>query len=151
MKISNDELYGLVKKLSELDASEITVRNEDLTIKIKHSTAVKETNYIQPNVVTKHAENTDDAQSKKESHEKILGTAIHAPINGTFYCAPGPDEPPYVKAGDKVKKGSPVCILEAMKMMNTINMPEDGMIISFEAQNEDIVDTGQALVIYEAI
>ncbi len=148
MKISNEELYSLVKKISELNASEITVKNEDLVIKIKHGANTQEKKAVFNSGIT----DQETVQSNANAEVKtVSGKSISAPINGTFYSAPGPDEPPYIKTGDKVKKGEPVCILEAMKMMNTINMPEDGVILSIEASNEDIVDSGQALVIYDAV
>ncbi|ESW23290.1 hypothetical protein PHAVU_004G034300 [Phaseolus vulgaris] len=51
-----------------------------------------------------------------------------SPIAGTFYRSPGPGEPPFVKVGDKVKKGQVICIIEAMKMMNEIEADQSGTI-----------------------
>jgi acetyl-CoA carboxylase biotin carboxyl carrier protein len=146
MKYTTDELYGLVKKLSELHLKELTVKNEDLTIKIKsgHGPAIPKT------AIYTQDGNTEE-QAYEAAPEEKPGKVIAAPINGTFYCASGPDEEPYIKEGDSVKKGEPICILEAMKMMNTINMPEDGVILSVEVANEDIVDAGQPLVRYDAV
>ena len=53
---------------------------------------------------------------------------IKAPLVGTFYAASGPDAAPFVKAGDQVRKGQTVCILEAMKMMSEIPAPMDCVI-----------------------
>lgn len=53
---------------------------------------------------------------------------IKAPLVGTFYAASGPDSAPFVKAGDQVRKGQTVCILEAMKMMSEIPAPMDCVI-----------------------
>ena len=53
------------------------------------------------------------------------GKCITAPLVGTFYAASGPDSAPFVQAGDRVKKGQTVCILEAMKMMSEIPAPMD--------------------------
>ena len=147
MKYTNDEIYSLVKKLSELDITELTVKSEDLTIKIKHGG-----NTEKP--ITKKIEPKNGSMEEIPEHiaEAVVeGKAIAAPIHGTYYSAPGPDEPCFVKQGQKVKKGEPVCILEAMKMMNTINMPEDGIILAIDAKNEDIVEAGQTLVRYESL
>ena len=54
---------------------------------------------------------------------------------GTFYSAPSPDAPAYVKAGDHVKKGQTLCILEAMKLMNEIKAECDGTIIEVAVEN----------------
>ncbi|KAK7365035.1 hypothetical protein VNO80_13799 [Phaseolus coccineus] len=53
---------------------------------------------------------------------------LKSPIAGTFYRSPGPGEPPFVKVGDKVKKGQVVCIIEAMKLMNEIEAEESGTV-----------------------
>lgn len=143
MKISQDELYSLVKSLSELPVEELLVKNEGLTIKIKQ--ASKDVSSNQPVIFSEVASHKEDTpQQDKEE----VGVAINAPIYGTFYEAPSPDKAPFVKVGDKVKKGQAICILEAMKMMNTVEIPEDGVITSIEVNNEDIVDAGQVLVRY---
>ncbi|KAK6136381.1 hypothetical protein DH2020_029871 [Rehmannia glutinosa] len=57
------------------------------------------------------------AQPSKSSHPPLK-----CPMAGTFYRSPGPGEPPFVKVGDKVKKGQVICIIEAMKLMNEIEV-----------------------------
>jgi acetyl-CoA carboxylase biotin carboxyl carrier protein len=142
MKLSQDELYSLVKSLSKIDVSELTVKSKDLTIKIKHgSSAVSKKDTVTNESI--EIINDETAEVKSES-----GITIKAPIHGTFYSSPSPDKPSFVKVGDKVKVGQTICILEAMKMMNTVNIPEDGVITSIEAINEEIVDAGQVLVRY---
>ena len=64
------------------------------------------------------------AQPSQESGAEY----IKAPLVGTFYAASGPDAAPFVKAGDQVRKGQTVCILEAMKMMSEIPAPMDCVI-----------------------
>jgi acetyl-CoA carboxylase biotin carboxyl carrier protein len=63
----------------------------------------------------------------------------------TFYGAPGPDAPPFVKPGSKVKAGDSLCILEAMKMMNHLEAEFDCEIVSVLASGGDLVEYGQAL------
>jgi acetyl-CoA carboxylase biotin carboxyl carrier protein len=70
---------------------------------------------------------------------------ITSPIVATFYGTPGPDSPPFVKAGSKVKAGDGLCILEAMKMMNHLEAEFDCEIVSVLASNGDLVEYGQAL------
>jgi len=70
---------------------------------------------------------------------------VDSPIVGTFYAAPGPDAPPFVKPGSKVKAGESLCILEAMKMMNHLEAEFDCEIVSVLASNGDLVEYGQAL------
>ena len=70
---------------------------------------------------------------------------ITSPIVATYYSAPGPDAPPFVKPGSKVKAGDTLCILEAMKMMNHLEAEFNCEIIEVKAVNGDMVEYGQAL------
>lgn len=70
---------------------------------------------------------------------------IKSPIVGTFYRAPSPDAPSYVEVGSSVKKGQPLCILEAMKLMNTLEAECDGVIEEILVQNGDLVEFDQPI------
>ncbi|MBC7960399.1 MAG: acetyl-CoA carboxylase biotin carboxyl carrier protein [Vallitaleaceae bacterium] len=70
---------------------------------------------------------------------------IKSPIVGTYYSASSPDNPPFVKKGDKVKKGDVLCIIEAMKLMNDIDSDVDGEIVEVFLSNEAVVEYGQPL------
>ena len=71
---------------------------------------------------------------------------VKAPIVGTFYRSPSPSAPPFVNAGDKVKKGDTLCIIEAMKLMNKINSEYDGEIVEILVQNEEAVEYDQTII-----
>jgi acetyl-CoA carboxylase biotin carboxyl carrier protein len=73
------------------------------------------------------------------------GETITSPIVATFYAAPGPDAPPFVTAGKKVKAGETLCILEAMKMMNHLEAEFDCEILAVKAGSGDLVEYGQVL------
>ncbi len=70
---------------------------------------------------------------------------IKSPIVGTFYRSPSPDSPAYVEKGKTVKKGQPLCILEAMKMMNTLEAEFDCVVEEICAVNGDLVEFEQNL------
>jgi acetyl-CoA carboxylase biotin carboxyl carrier protein len=70
---------------------------------------------------------------------------VTAPIVGTFYAAPSPDAPPYVRAGDKVEPGTVLCIIEAMKLMNEIEAEVSGVVVDVLVRNEEPVEYGQVL------
>lgn len=70
---------------------------------------------------------------------------IVSPMVGTFYAAPSPDAPPYVKAGDTVNEKTVVCIVEAMKLMNEIEAEVKGQIVEVLVENGQLVDYGQPL------
>ncbi|WP_033845374.1 acetyl-CoA carboxylase biotin carboxyl carrier protein, partial [Geobacillus thermoleovorans] len=83
----------------------------------------------------------------KEEKPAVEGNLhqITSPMVGTFYAAPAPDKPPYVKPGDKVKKDTVVCIIEAMKLFNEIEAEVDGEIVEVLVQNGQLVEYGQPL------
>lgn len=70
---------------------------------------------------------------------------ITSPMVGTFYSSPSPDQPAYVKVGDKVDEESIVCIVEAMKLFNEIEAEVKGEIVEVLVQNEQLVEYGQPL------
>jgi acetyl-CoA carboxylase biotin carboxyl carrier protein len=70
---------------------------------------------------------------------------ITAPLVGTFYRAPAPDAPPFVEKGDTVKKGKPLCILEAMKLMNEYQAEFDLEIVAILVDNGNMVEFGAPL------
>lgn len=76
------------------------------------------------------------------------GQTLNAPLVGTFYAAPAPGEAPFVKAGDQVRKGQTVCVLEAMKMMSEVTAPCDCEITAVLKENGALVSFGDGLFGY---
>lgn len=74
---------------------------------------------------------------------------IESPMVGTFYRAPAPGAEPYVKEGDSIQKGTVVCIVEAMKLMNEIESEVAGRIVRVVAENGKPVEFGQPLFLVE--
>ena len=72
---------------------------------------------------------------------------VKSPIVGTFYRSPSPGAPPFVNAGDKVKTGDTLCIIEAMKLMNKINSEVNGEIAEILVKNEDAVEYDQVIML----
>ena len=77
------------------------------------------------------------------------GETVTAPMVGTFYTAPSPDQPPFVKVGDRVKKGDTLCLIEAMKMMSELPAPCDCEITAVLKENGALVSFGEALFGYQ--
>lgn len=84
-----------------------------------------------------------------EAPETFSGTPVEAPLVGVFYSAPSPEEPPFIEVGQQVKKGDTLFIIEAMKTMNEITAPCDGTVSRILAQNGDMVEYKQVLVVIE--
>ncbi|RGZ01160.1 acetyl-CoA carboxylase biotin carboxyl carrier protein [Clostridium sp. AM58-1XD] len=85
---------------------------------------------------------TDQASASDEiPSDKV----VTSPLVGTFYNASSPDAEPFVKAGDTVKKGQVLGIIEAMKLMNEIESEYDGIVEAVLVDNEAVVEYGQPL------
>ncbi len=74
------------------------------------------------------------------------GNIVTSPIVGTFYAAPSPDKPPFVKVGDTVNAGDVVCIIESMKLMNEINCEFSGRVAEIYVNNGEPVEFGQKIM-----
>jgi acetyl-CoA carboxylase biotin carboxyl carrier protein len=72
--------------------------------------------------------------------------AVAAPMVGTFYRAPAPDEPPFVNVGDRITVGQTVCIIEAMKLMNEIEAEVSGEVMEIVVDNAEPVEYEQVLM-----
>ena len=70
---------------------------------------------------------------------------VTSPIVGTFYRAPEPNAPPFVRPGDQVKPGQTLCIIEAMKMMNNIDSEYEGTVVKVFVENGQPVQFGERL------
>ena len=101
-----------------------------------------------PVVATTQEEDPEAAQaiSKEETPAVAEGEEVPSPLVGVAYLASSPDKPAFVSVGDSVKKGQTLLIIEAMKVMNEIPAPRDGIVTEILVTNEEVVDFGQGLV-----
>ena len=74
------------------------------------------------------------------------GDLVESPLVGVAYLSAGPDKPNFVSVGDTVKKGQTLVIIEAMKVMNEIPAPKDGVVTEILVENEEMVEFGKGLV-----
>jgi acetyl-CoA carboxylase biotin carboxyl carrier protein len=84
-----------------------------------------------------------------ESPAEPAGKVIKSPMVGTFYRSASPGAKPFVELGDSIKSGQPVCIIEAMKIMNEIESDCDGKVVRLLCDNGEAVEFGQPLFIVE--
>lgn len=101
-----------------------------------------------PVVATTQEEDPEAAQaiSKEETPAVAEGEEVPSPLVGVVYLASSPDKPAFVSVGDSVKKGQTLLIIEAMKVMNEIPAPRDGIVTEILVTNEEVVEFGQGLV-----
>ena len=136
--------YNEIKKLiedmekSNLESLEIELPS-GLKLKMDKGTRnVKEAPVVSNEVVNNI--NTENLEEPKEQYKEIK-----APMVGTFYASSSPKAEPFVKVGDKIKKGQVVCIVEAMKLMNEIESEFDGEVVEICKKDEEMVEYGETL------
>lgn len=137
-------IEGLVKIVENSSLTEFTLKEGDLKItmsKLDHPPVVAAGVPLAPSAAAVSDAGTA-APAATEEEENLF---ITSPIVGTFYSAPAPDAPAFVKVGDQVKNGQTVCILEAMKLMNEIQSEFDCEIEAVLVSNEQKVEYGQPL------
>ncbi len=141
-----EKIAGLVKIIEDSSLTEFTYKDDQVKItmsKLKHPPVVAAG--APPMAVQPVGQAAQDAVIVEEEEEKEESLFITSPIVGTFYSAPAPDVPAFVKVGDTVKAGQTVCILEAMKLMNEIQSDFDCEIETILVSNEQKVEYGQPL------
>lgn len=129
-----EQIEKLVEIIEKSTLKEITVEEGNLKINLKRENNVEIQN------VSKNVEKKPEIVEELDEESFIT-----SPIVGTFYSAASPETPAFVRVGDTVKKGQPVCIVEAMKLMNEINCDFDCEIEAVLVSNEQKVEYGQPL------
>lgn len=138
---------ALVGILNKNDLSSIEITEGDKKIKIE-----KNVSSCQAALQQTPASNNPQTAKEAVSDAPIESgvdfnniTEVKSPMVGVFYAAPSPESRPFVKIGDRIKKGDVLCIVEAMKLMNEICAETEGEIIDICAENEQVVEFGQTL------
>ncbi|MEG1256288.1 acetyl-CoA carboxylase biotin carboxyl carrier protein [Clostridium sp.] len=143
------EEAGLRIRMSKNDSSKViyTDDKQDINRSITmENSVVKTTNPINQDtqVNLKSEYNIDEVTSVDKSLDECF--IVKSPMVGTFYSSPTEDGEPYVKVGDTVSKGSTICIVEAMKLMNEIECEIDGTIAQVFVENGEVVEFGQPIM-----
>lgn len=89
------------------------------------------------------------SETTNEKKAEISSYTVRSPMVGTFYRAPSPEAKPFVEVGQTVKLGDPLCIVEAMKMMNQIEADKAGVVKAILLENGEAVEFDEPLVIIE--
>lgn len=151
-----NEIKELIKLIDQTDIAEVSLESDGVKVAIKKAAALGQAAVEQPVIQAKRpritesrpapAVTVEEPVKKLENAVETTGlTQITAPMVGTFYSAPAPDAPPFVKAGGVVSKGQILCIIEAMKLMNEIEAEVSGEIVQVLVENGEAVEYGQPL------
>jgi acetyl-CoA carboxylase biotin carboxyl carrier protein len=153
------EIKDLIKLVDETSIQELEIENEGTRLAIRKPNKTEsilvnsvpaQQHIAAVNAAPQQAQAPADtakqaAVETKAGQETANLHKIASPMVGTFYAAPAPDKPEYVKKGDKVKPDTVVCIVEAMKLMNEIEAEVKGEIVEVLVDSGQLVEFGQPL------
>ena len=138
MKINKKLIKELVDNLEEFNLTELEYSEKETKIKVSRQSKVSQN--ITPEI---------SIEKNNRKTEPVSGTEIKSPIIGTAYLAPEPGAKKFVETGKKIKKGETVMIVEAMKTMNHVPSPKDGVVKSINVEDGQPVEYGQTLVVID--
>ena len=143
--MTNQEIFDLIACFDRSTVQTLKLSKEDFTIELTRGQGAPAP--AAPAAAAAPA----PAAPAAEAPAAEAQPAITAPLVGTYYAAPAPDQPPFVSVGDRVSKGQTVCLMEAMKMMSEVPAPCDCVIEEVCCANGDLVAFGDALFRYRAV
>ncbi len=146
MAIDIKGLKEFVKLAKDSGASELVYETKSVKLKVNFGGAPVVMHHSPVSHAPAAAAPAAAAPAAKAA--AVVDSKLHvvkSPFVGTFYGSPAPGKPMYVKVGDKVKVGQPLCILEAMKIMNEIDSDIAGEVVEVCVETESLVEYGQAL------
>ena len=148
-----DIALQLMDALASKKLGEVSIEAEGVKIRVKASApapVIAAAPAASPAPAAQSAAPAASAEPETAPADDIpAGTQVKSPLVGTFYSSPSPDEPPFVLAGQEVKEGDTLCIIEAMKGMNEIKAPCSGKVVRIMAQPGDLVEYNQLLCVIE--
>ena len=140
MKINKNIIKELNEYLDEFNLTEIEYTEKDIKVKVSKSR------------ISKNLENLEPANERKIIKEEVSidnSKKITSPIIGTAYLAPEPGGKKFIEIGKKIKKGDTVMIVEAMKTMNHVPSPLDGVVKEITVEDGQPVEFGQTIAIID--
>ena len=135
-----DKVEELMKAFEEANINKMKLELHDLKLELEKSSGA-----VQKSIETRR----EEAIEVKEPQSDILAYKVKSPLVGTFYASSSPDAKAYVQVGDHVTKVTTLCIIEAMKVMNEIKAPVDGVIQKILVQTNDMVEYDQVIMTIE--
>lgn len=156
MDIDLEELATMVELLKEAEFTEFRYEKGDMRLVISRGAVTANYETTPAGVLGKPAVASASASAPALQPTKassvVAEPAVHegaevvqAPLLGTFYACPKPGEPPFVRVGDRVEARTVLCIVEVMKLMNSVEAGCSGVIAAVHAEDGQLVEFGQSL------
>jgi acetyl-CoA carboxylase biotin carboxyl carrier protein len=159
MQLDHDQLRQLLALLGDSDIQELRLEGDDFRLEVRRNLPAAAVPAMAPapappaaapppvpSPPVTGAPPVPSAPPPPAASVRSDLQAVTAPMVGTFYRASAPGEPPFVKVGSRVSAGQPLCILEAMKLMNELESEFSGEVIEILVENGTPVEFGQVLM-----
>jgi acetyl-CoA carboxylase biotin carboxyl carrier protein len=151
-----DEIKEILELMREHELAEFELQRDGQTLRLRKHSPTQWTGAMPPLPVaamqapaaaapTSPPPAAGESSVLEPASEDVDLAIVKSPIVGTFYRASEPGAPPFVEAGQVVRKGQVLCIIEAMKLMNEINAECDGEIVKVYVENGQAVQYGERL------
>lgn len=137
------QIRELIELMEEKDLASLELGNDDSYVHLTRNVAVQTVAMPQMSAPTSTAPTAPTPKAPS-------GKVETSPMVGVFYSAPSPNDPPFVKVGQKVEAGDQLGIIEAMKIMNPLEATQSGIIEEILVSNADVVQFGQPVIRYKA-
>jgi len=163
-----NELRQLLVTIDQTDIAELTLKGDDFELTVRKSFRVSNSslsvveaaqqgvvgsgltsNAALETLTSRVVDTTMTSVQLPMAAQSVIEqrwVEVTSPMVGTFYRAPAPGEPSFVEVGERIRKGQPVCIIEAMKLMNEIDAEVSGQVMEILIQNGEPVEFGQPLM-----
>ena len=137
-KKTENSINLLIKKLKDENLGCLKFSNKTISIEISNNLGSVQ---IAQSPISSQPQNISNTPTNEPSSMQ----SIDSPMVGIIYLTPKPSSPPFVKSGQKIKKGDTICLIEAMKTFNEIKSDKDGVVKSILVKNGEAVEFGQPL------
>ena len=137
-KKTENSINLLIKKLKDENLGSLKFSNKTISIEISNNSGSVQ---IAQSPISSQPQNVSNTPNNESSSMQ----SIDSPMVGIIYLTPKPSSPPFVKSGQKIKKGDTICLIEAMKTFNEIKSDKDGIVKSILVKNGEAVEFGQPL------
>ncbi len=147
------EIKDLIKVFNNSSLSRLKIENGDFGLTLEKGAAGIAVSAPVQQTTAQNPASVQVSQTQSEGEKGVPDNAVYitSPMVGTFYRSPSPDSPPFVNVGDTVRKGQPLCILEAMKIMNELEAEFDCKILEILVEDGQPVEYDMPLFLVEKV
>jgi acetyl-CoA carboxylase biotin carboxyl carrier protein len=150
VNVNLDEIRRIVELMNEHDLTHFHLETEDFNLKLKKGPDLESVKGLlgsmaAPVAAAPVASSAGASEASPAGEPEVEGFEVTSPMVGTFYASPSPDSPPFVQAGDTVRKGQTLCILEAMQIMHELEAEYDCKILEVLVEDGEPVEDDKPL------